>query len=150
MVKVGMRYDDRTDTLAIFFKIRGVRERIIGARYVVFFFEMEARVHHDDVAIDVNGNHVATDFFDTAERDDTYNIFCRLFGIIIGGALNARTSDAGTAENALNAARSVPRARAAARGTARRAIPALKTPWRPGMVRSHFALWMRRRSRGWC
>src|SRR3989344_2768685 len=126
MVKMGMRDDDRTNALAIFFKIRCVRERVIGARYVVFFFEMEARVHHDNVAVYVTGNHVATDLFNAAQWDDTHDIFGRRFGEIIRFPRRAARQRSRAAQDALDAARSAGRARTATY----RATATFKASWR--------------------
>ncbi|KKW44789.1 MAG: hypothetical protein UY94_C0013G0009 [Parcubacteria group bacterium GW2011_GWA2_56_21] len=90
MVEVPVRDDRGAHALFVLLEIRGIRERVVGARRVVLFFEMEAHIKHEDVAVHIDRDHIAAYFFDAAEGNDAHDIFCRRFWIIVGSAACAR------------------------------------------------------------
>src|SRR3989338_2524451 len=95
-------------TRSLFFS----RYEVVGTRRILFFFEVETRVHYDNVAIYINSDHIAADLFNAAQWNDAHDIFCREFWLIIGAAFSARTSNARAAEYSLYAAGSASQARA--------------------------------------
>src|SRR3990167_889344 len=75
VVKVSVRDDNGANALPVLLKVRSIRQRVVGTRRILFFFEVETRVHYDNVAIYINSDHIAADLFNAAQWNDAHDIF---------------------------------------------------------------------------
>ena len=83
MIEMGVRDNHTAHALLVLLEKGRVRERIVGARCVVFFFKVESHIKDKNVAINIDRDHVSTDFFNAAEGNNADNIGGRFFWIVI-------------------------------------------------------------------
>ncbi len=74
VIEVAVRDEDAADAVLVHLEILGVREDVIDARLRVLGHELEADVEDEDVAVGLDGEHVASDLLDAAEGNDAHDV----------------------------------------------------------------------------
>jgi hypothetical protein len=72
VVEVAVRDDDALHARGVLLEVFGVWENIVNTWGNVFRYELEAGIENDNISrrAHLDCEHIATDFFDTAEGDN--------------------------------------------------------------------------------